>query len=97
VVKVAVEFAGFPTIYDLFPVGQHEYNVAGGTIPDLVRELIFAHGDRLAEALLDPRTKSIDPTIQVAINAEFVRREDIPRVGLRTGDRITFFRLLAGG
>jgi sulfur carrier protein ThiS len=95
--KLTVEFAGFPTIYDIFPVGQHAHVASATTIPALVNELIARHGQRVAEALLDPGTKSLDPTIQVAVNGELVRRQEILRVSLTEGDRVTFFRLLAGG
>jgi sulfur carrier protein ThiS len=54
------------------------------------------NGSRIQEALLDPRTKELDSTIQISINAKFISRYEIPQRKIKDGDHITFFRLLAG-
>lgn len=95
--KIGIEFVGFPVIYDLFPQGVHPYTLTGDTLLELVDDLICRNGSRLREALLDPGTQKLDPTIQIRINAKFISGDEIPQRKIVDGDHITFFRLLAGG
>ena len=96
-IKIGVEFIGFPVIYDLFPEGPHPFTLSGGTVTQLVLDLISRNGSRIQEALLDPRTGELDPAIQIGINGKFISRDQIPRQKIEDGDKVTFFRLLAGG
>lgn len=95
--KIGIEFVGFPVIYDLFPRGVHPYTLTGDTLLELVDDLICRNGSRIREALLDPGTEGLDPTMQISINAKFISRDEIPQRKIKDGDHITFFRLLAGG
>ncbi len=95
--QIEVEFIGFPTVYDIFPEGRHRVAFEGKTIRDLVENLIAQKGARLKEALLDPGTGRLDPTIQVCLDKRFLARDEIPDVSVEEGNCVTFLRLLAGG
>ena len=95
--NIKVEFIGFPVIYDIFPEGPHPYAFPGETIRELIHSLIQRNGTRLKESLLDPRTQSLDPAIQVMINKKFLPKEEIPSRPINEGDHVTFLKLLAGG
>ena len=95
--NIKIEFIGFPVIYDIFPEGPHPYAFPGETIPELIQSLIERNGLRIKESLLDPRTQSLDLTIQVMINRKFLPKEEIPSRRIEEGDYVTFLKLLAGG
>jgi len=95
--KIRIEFIGFPMIYDLFPEGAHSYVLEGETLAQLIEDVVLRNGSRIQEALLDPGTVELDPTIQIRVNARFIRRDEISRENIEEGDHVTFFRLLAGG
>jgi sulfur carrier protein ThiS len=94
---ITVEFIGFPVIYDLFPEGPHSYSFPGSTLPGLIEDLVAHEDPRVKESLLDPRTKSLDPTIQIMINRKLIPKEKIPEQKVEEGDHVTFMKLLAGG
>jgi sulfur carrier protein ThiS len=62
-----------------------------------MQSLIERSGVRVKESLLDPRTQSLDPAIQIMINRKFLPKEEIPSRRIEEGDQITFLKLLAGG
>jgi hypothetical protein len=95
--NIGIEFIGFPVIYDLFPEGFHAYTFEGNTLSQLIADLIGRNGSRVQEALLDPATRDLDPTIQIRINGTFVLKEEISLQEIKEEDQITFFKLLAGG
>ncbi len=95
--QIEVEFIGFPTVYDIFPEGRHRVTFEGKKIRDLIEDLIAQKGGRLKEALLEPGTDRLDPTIQVCIDKRFLARDEISDVSIGEGNCITFLRLLAGG
>ena len=97
VMNIKVEFIGFPVIYDIFPEGSHPYAFPGEAMPELIQNLIERNGTRVKESLLDTRTQSLDPTIQVMINKKFLPQQEIPRHRIGEGDHVTFLKLLAGG
>jgi sulfur carrier protein ThiS len=94
---IKIEFIGFPIIYDLFPEGFHPYTFEGKTLSQLITGLIARDGGRVQEALLDPGTRNLDPTIQIRINGKFVLKEEISAQEIEEDDQVTFFKLLAGG
>ena len=95
--NIKIEFIGFPVIYDIFPEGPHPYAFPGETMPELIQSLIERNGTRLKESLLDTKTQSLDPTIQVMINRKFIPKDEIPSRRIEEGDHVTFLKLLAGG
>jgi len=95
--NIKVEFIGFPVIYDIFPEGPHPFAFPGETLPKLIQSLIERNGMRVKESLLDPRTHSLDPTIQIMVNRKFLPKEEIPSRRVKEGDLVTFLKLLAGG
>jgi sulfur carrier protein ThiS len=96
-VNIRLEFIGFPIIYDLFPEGQHPYSFPGRTLPGLIEDLVAHEDPRVKESLLDPGTKSLDPTIQIMINRKLIPKEKISEQKVEEGDQVTFMKLLAGG
>ena len=95
--KIRIEFIGFPIIYDLFPEGQHSYSFPGGALPGLIEDLAAHEDPRVKDSLLDPGTRSLDPTIQIMLNQKLVPKEKIQEQEVGEGDHITFLKLLAGG
>jgi sulfur carrier protein ThiS len=95
--NVKIEFVGFPVIYDIFPEGPHPFVFSGETLPELIQSLAERKGVRVRESLLDPRTQSLDPAIQIMINRKFLPKEEIPSRRIEAGDHVTFLKLLAGG
>jgi len=96
-VNIQLEFIGFPIIYDLFPEGPHLYALEGNTLVELIEDLIAQEDSRVKEALLDPGTKSLDPTIQVMVNQKFISRAQLKEQKVEENSHVTFFKLLAGG
>jgi sulfur carrier protein ThiS len=96
-VNIRLEFIGFPVIYDLFPEGPHLYTFAGNILAQLIEELVAHEDSRVKESLLDPGTKSLDPTIQIMVNQKLVSRTKIQEQEVGEGDQITILKLLAGG
>jgi sulfur carrier protein ThiS len=95
--NIKIEFIGFPVIYDIFPEGTHPYTLSGDTLSQLIEDLV-AHSDpRVKESLLDPGTKSLDPTIQIMIKQKLIPRSQIQEQKIKEGDHVTFLKLLAGG
>jgi hypothetical protein len=95
--NVKIEFMGFPVIYDIFPEGPHPFVFSGETLPELIQSLVERKGVRVRESLLDPRTQSLDPAIQIMINRKLLPQEEIPSRRIEAGDHVTFLKLLAGG
>ena len=95
--NLKIEFIGFPVIYDLFPEGSHRYTFLGKTLGLLVEDLINRNEPRVGESLIDPGTKSLDPTIEIIINRKLIPRDQFQEYEIEEGDHITFLKLLAGG
>lgn len=94
--KITVESLGLPTLAAV--IGKKaELDVKGGTVADLVAQLVGRFGPKARRLLLDGEGR-LDPTIQVMVNDEgFISREDLPRRELKDGDRIRFMLLVGGG
>jgi sulfur carrier protein ThiS len=95
--NIRIEFIGFPVIYDLFPEGAHSYAFPGKTLEELIQSLIQQNEVRVKESLLNPRTQSLDPAIQVMINGRFIPSDETARHEIAEGDHVAFLKLLAGG
>lgn len=94
--KVTVEALGLPTLAAV--IGKKaELDFKGGTVADLVAQLIGRFGPKARGLLLDGEGR-LDLTIQVMVNDEgFIAREDLSRRELRDGDRVRFMLLVGGG
>jgi len=95
-VEINLEFIGFAGLYDLFKK-RRGYTLAGGTIFDLVEDLVLKHGQTAARELLSRETGWLDPVIQVRINEAYLEEESLKVRRLEEGDRVVFLKLLAGG
>ena len=94
--KITVETLGLPTLSAV--IGKKaELNFNGGTVADLVNQLVGRFGPKAREMLLDGEGH-LDLTIQVMVNEEgFLNREDLPKRELKEGDRIRLMLLVGGG
>lgn len=95
--NIQIEFIGFPGIYDIFPEGSHPYSFQGESLPQLLQHLMERDDQRTAESLMDVRTRSLDRTVQIRVNGEFIEAGQIQEQKIQEGDHVTFLRLLAGG
>lgn len=95
-VKITIESLGLPTLSAV--IGKKaELDLKGGTVADLVDQLVGRFGPKARELLLDAEGQ-LDLTIQVMLNDEgFLAREDLARRELREGDRVRFMLLVGGG
>jgi sulfur carrier protein ThiS len=96
-INIEIVFMGFPKIYDFFLRDRVRHSFSGKTLSDLVENLITQYGEPIRRSLLEERTQKLDPTIQVRVNGNYVKREDFDRQIIEDGDNIIFLRLLAGG
>lgn len=94
--KITIESLGLPTLSAV--IGKKaELDLKGGTVADLVDQLVGRFGPKARELLLDPEGQ-LDLTIQVMLNDEgFLAREDLARRELKEGDRVRFMLLVGGG
>jgi len=94
--KITVETLGLPTLSSA--IGKKaELDFKGGTVADLIGQMVGRFGPKARELLLDGEGQ-LDLTIQVMVNDEgFLSREDLPTRELRAGDRIRFMLLVGGG
>jgi sulfur carrier protein ThiS len=96
IVKITVESLGLPTLSG-FIGRQAELDFQGGTVADLVDQLVGRFGAKDREMLLDDAGQ-LDPSIQVMVNEEgFLAREQLPERVLKNGDRIRFVLIVGGG
>jgi sulfur carrier protein ThiS len=96
-INIEVVFIGFPKIYDFFLGDRVRHSFSGKTLSDLLEDLIAHYGEPVRKFLLEKSTQKLDPTIQVMLNGNRVRREDFHRHAIEEGDTLTLLRLLAGG
>jgi sulfur carrier protein ThiS len=95
--NVKIEFIGFSMIDDIFPAGCHPYNFKGKNLWELLEDLIERHGHQMKESLIDQRTQSFDPVLQIRVNQNYIHKDDFKHHIIEEGDCITFLKLLAGG
>jgi sulfur carrier protein ThiS len=95
-VKITIESLGLPTLSAV--IGKKaELDLKGGTVAELVGQLVGRFGPKARELLLDSEGQ-LDLTIQVMLNDEgFLAREDLARRELKEGDRVRFMLLVGGG
>lgn len=84
-------------IYDIFGEGFNTYASSNNTLSELIEDLIERYGERFSESLKDQRTKTLDPSIQIMINGEYILSNNFDQQRIAEGDKITILRLLAGG
>jgi sulfur carrier protein ThiS len=94
---VEVQFTGFPTIYDLFRGDTIRHSFSGKTLQELIADLISRYVERVKEALWDDKVNGLDPSIQIMVNRQYVKRTEFDKSIISHGDKVTFLRLLAGG
>ena len=71
--------------------------MAGGTVTDLIKEIVDRHGRKMHKILLD-QTGELDLAIQVMLNDEgFLPREEFSKRPLKDGDSVKFMLLVGGG
>jgi molybdopterin converting factor small subunit len=94
--RIIVEFLGFPIITDVIGKKKLELVVSGGTVKDVINELIRHYGEKVRDAFYDARG-NFDPMIQITLNGKSFIPVDKHDTLLEDGDSIVFMILLAGG
>ena len=94
--KVHVEILGLPTLAGL--IGKKtELELDGGTVGDLINQIVNQHGKKVRAILLD-QDSQLDYTIQVMVNDEgFIARKAYAARALKDGDSVKFLLLAGGG
>jgi sulfur carrier protein ThiS len=94
--KIQVESLGLPSLSKL--IGKKtEMEMAGGTLADLIAQVVDRGGHKARKILLD-NSGDLDMTIQVMLNDEgFVPRDELVRQKLKDGDRVKIMLLVGGG
>jgi len=94
--KIQVEALGLPTLSRL--IGKKtEWEMAEGTVADLISQIVSRTGQQARKILLD-QTGELDMTIQVMLNDEgFVPRNELTRRLLKNGDSVKIMLLVGGG
>ena len=95
--NIEIQFTGFPLLFDIYQEGFHSYAFSGSTLCELIEDLVERFGDRVRESIYDPRTQTLDPTIQIVLNKEEYVNYDLYFRKIEEGDQVTFLKLLAGG
>lgn len=95
IMKISVEFVGFPDVVSA--IGQNKLEMeAGGTIEDLLHTLVDRYGRKVRDSFYDS-DGVFDFNTQVILNGEeflSVDRHDRP---LHEGDEVMFLLALSGG
>ena len=94
--KIKIESLGLPALAKL--IGKKtEIDLPGGSVADLIANLVKRHGQQMRKALLDNDGK-LDLTIQVMLNAEgILARDQYSKRVLKDGDKVIFLILVGGG
>ena len=94
--KIKIESLGLPALAKL--IGKKtEIDLPGGSVADLIANLVKRHGQQMRKALLDNDGK-LDLTIQVMLNEEgILPRDQYSKRVLQDGDKIIFMLLVGGG
>jgi sulfur carrier protein ThiS len=94
--KVQIESLGLPTLSKV--IGRKtQWEMADGTVADLVKNLVARHGQKMHKILLD-QAGELDLSIQVMLNDEgFLKREEFSKRLLKDGDSVKFMLLVGGG
>jgi len=94
--RIIVEFLGFPIVTDVIGKKKLELEVPGGTVKEVINELMTRYGEKVRDAFYNARG-NFDPMIQVALNGKSFIPIDKHETLLKDGDSIVFMILLAGG
>jgi molybdopterin converting factor small subunit len=94
--KIHVEFLGFPMVSDVIGKKKMEMDISGNTLKDVIDELIRLYGKKVREAFYDEKGR-FDVTLQVSLNGKIFLPADKQHTSLSEGDTLIFMLLLAGG
>jgi hypothetical protein len=95
--NIEIQFTGFPLLFDIFQNKWHDYVFSGGTLSELIEDLVECFGDPVRESIYDPQTQTLDPAVQIILNKkEYVHHAVFSRK-VEEGDQVSFLKLLAGG
>jgi MoaD family protein len=94
--KIHVEFLGFPMVSDVIGKKKMELDIPGNTVKDLIDELIRLYGKKVREAFYDEKGR-FDVTLQMTLNGKLINPADKRHSPLNEGDTLIFMLLLAGG
>jgi sulfur carrier protein ThiS len=94
--KIQIESLGLPTLSKI--IGKtYLMEISGGTVADLVSNLVNRIGPPAVKILLD-QSGNLDLSIQIMINDEgFLARDEYGKRQLQDGDKVKFMLLVGGG
>ena len=94
--KIHIESLGLPTLSKL--IGKKtQWEMADGTVADLVAHIVDRHGRPARKILLD-QEGLLDMAIQAMVNDEgFLPRSEYSQRFLKDGDSVKFMLLVGGG
>lgn len=94
---VRVEFIGLPELRKAAGAKELPMELQEATLGGLLKELVSRYGLTARRNLLDANGLGVEQSVQVIRNGkEWLCREDL-NTPLRSGDRITFMLMVAGG
>jgi molybdopterin converting factor small subunit len=96
VMKINLEFLGFPMVSDLVGKKKLELNISGTTVKDVIDELVNRYGKKVRDAFYDTQG-DFDLMIQIALNGKSFIPPEKHNISLNEGDTLVFMLLLGGG
>jgi molybdopterin converting factor small subunit len=95
--KINVEILGLPMISDVLGKKKLEVDIPGGTVKEVLDELIRRYGKKVRDAFYDPQG-NFDMSIQTSLNGKsFIPVDEHFNPLIKEGDTVIFMMLLAGG
>ncbi len=94
--KIHVEFLGFPMVSDVIGTKKMELDISGDSAQNVIDELIRCYGKKVEQAFYDDKGR-LDVTLQMTLNGKTLISADQLHAPLKDGDTLTFVLLLAGG
>ena len=95
--KINVEILGLPMISDVLGKKKLEMDISGGTVKEVLDELIRRYGKKVRDAFCDPEG-NFDLSIQTSLNGKsFITVDEHFKPLIKEGDTVIFMMLLAGG
>ena len=93
---IAVKFVGFPVLRRKLGENRVEVALKGDTFGDLLRNLEETYGPVIRENVLNDRGQVVQ-NVQVLHNDTIWIERDDMKFGLRSGDKVIFMLMVAGG
>jgi molybdopterin converting factor small subunit len=94
--KINIEFIGLQEVSDIIGKKKLQVDISGGTVKDVIDELIRLYGKKVRDAFYD-ENGNFDLMIQIALNGKSFVHPDQHDTPLSEGNSLVFMLLLGGG